>query len=45
MTRKRYMPTFKAQIVQELLKEEKTLALVGAWRRLAPTSAPSIPHS
>jgi transposase-like protein len=26
MTRKRYTPTFKAQVVQELLKEDNTLA-------------------
>jgi transposase-like protein len=25
MTRKRYMPTFRAQVVHELLKEEQTL--------------------
>jgi transposase-like protein len=30
MMRKRYTPTYKAQVVRELLKEEKTLAQVAA---------------
>lgn len=37
MTRKRYTPTFKAQVVQELLKEEKTLAQVAAAHGIHPT--------
>lgn len=37
MTRKRYTPTFKAQVVRELLKEEKTLAQLAAERGIHPT--------
>jgi transposase-like protein len=37
MTRKRYTPTFKAQVVRELLKEEKTLAQVAAEHDVHPT--------
>jgi transposase len=37
MTRKRYTPTFKAQVVRELLKEEKTLAHVAAEHGIHPT--------
>jgi transposase-like protein len=37
MMRKRYTPTFKAQVVRELLKEEKTLAQVAAEYRIHPT--------
>jgi transposase len=37
MMRKRYSPTFKAQVVQELLKEEKTLAQVAAEHGIHPT--------
>ena len=37
MMRKRYTPTFKAQVVRELLKEEKTLAQVAAERGVHPT--------
>jgi putative transposase len=37
MMRKRYTPTFKAQIVRELLKEEKTLAQVAAEHGVHPT--------
>jgi transposase-like protein len=53
MMRKRYTPTFKAQVVQELLKEEKTLAQVAAehgvhpsqfikWRATALQGLPSL---
>jgi transposase-like protein len=37
MMRKRYTPTFKAQMVRELLKEEKTLAQVAAEHGVHPT--------
>lgn len=37
MMRKRYTPTFKAQVVRELLKEEKTLAQVAAEHGVHPT--------
>jgi transposase len=37
MMRKRYTPTFKARVVRELLKEEKTLAQVAAERGVHPT--------
>ena len=37
MTRKRYTPTFKAQVVRELLKEDKTLAQVAAEHGIHPT--------
>ena len=37
MTRKRYTPTFKAQVVRELLKEEKTLAQLAAEHGVHPT--------
>jgi len=37
MTRKRYTPTFKAQVIRELLKEEKTLAQVAAEHGVHPT--------
>ncbi len=37
MTRKRYTPTFKAEVVRELLKEEKTLAQVAAEHGVHPT--------
>jgi transposase len=37
MVRKRYTPTFKAQVVQELLKEEKTVAQVAAEHGIHPT--------
>jgi putative transposase len=53
MTRKRYTPTCKAQGVQELLKEEKTLAQLAAehgvhpshfikWRATALQGLPSL---
>ncbi len=53
MMRKRYTPTFKAQVVQELLKEEKTLAQLAAdygvhpsqlvkWRAMALQGLPSL---
>jgi len=53
MMRKRYTPTFKAQVVRELLKEEKTLAQVAAehgvhpsqlikWRATALQGMPSL---
>ena len=35
--RKRFTPTFKAQVVQELLKEEKTLAQLAAERGVHPS--------
>src|SRR5215470_14640183 len=37
MMRKRYTPTFKAQVVRELLKEEKTLAQLAAEHGVHPT--------
>ena len=37
MVRKRYTPTFKAQVVHELLKEEKTLAQLAAEYGVHPT--------
>jgi len=37
MQRKRYTPTFKAQVVLELLKEEMTLAQVAAEHGVHPT--------
>ncbi len=36
-TRKQYSPAFKAQIVQELLREEKTVAQVAAEHGIHPT--------
>jgi transposase-like protein len=53
MVRKRYTPTFKAQVVQELLKQEKTLAQLAAeygvhpsqlikWRTTALEGLPSL---
>lgn len=53
MVRKRYTPTFKSQVVLELLKEEKTLAQLAAehgvhpaqlikWRATAPEGMPSL---
>jgi putative transposase len=35
--RKHYTPTFKAKVVQELLKEERTLAQVAAEYAVHPT--------
>jgi len=37
MMRKRYTPTFKAQVVRELLREEKTLAHLAAEHGVHPT--------
>jgi putative transposase len=37
MMRKRYTPTFKAQVVRELLREEKTLAQLAAEHGIHPT--------
>lgn len=37
MTRRRYTPAFKAQVVRELLKEEKTLAQIAAEHGVHPT--------
>ena len=37
MMRKRYTPTFKAQVVQELLKEEKSIAQLAAEYGVHPT--------
>ena len=37
MTRKRYTPAFKAQVVRELLKEEKTLGQLAAEHGVHPT--------
>lgn len=37
MTRKRHTPTFKVQVVRELLKEEKTLAHLAAEHGVHPT--------
>jgi putative transposase len=37
MKRKRYTPTFKAQVVRELLKEEKTLVQLAAEHGVHPT--------
>jgi transposase-like protein len=53
MMRKHYTPTFKAQVVQEHLKEEKTLAQLAAeygvhttqlikWRATAREGLPSL---
>jgi transposase-like protein len=53
MTRKRYTPTLKAQVVQELLKEEKTLTQAASehgvhpsqvikWRAIALDGLPSL---
>jgi transposase-like protein len=51
--KKRYSPTFKAQIVRELLKEEKSVSQLAAehglhpnqfyrWREIALTGLPSL---
>jgi transposase-like protein len=37
MMRKHYTPTFKAQVVRELLKEEKTVAQLAAEYSVHPT--------
>lgn len=37
MTRNHYAPTFKAQVVQELLQEEKTLTQVAAEHGVHPS--------
>jgi transposase-like protein len=37
MMRKHYTPTFKAQVVRELLKEDKTLAQLAAEHGVHPT--------
>ncbi len=37
MMRKHYTPTFKAQLVEELLKQEKTLAHLAAEHGVHPT--------
>ncbi|HET8909519.1 MAG TPA: transposase [Ktedonobacterales bacterium] len=37
MIRKHYTPTFKAQVVRELLKEDKTLAQLAAEHGVHPT--------
>ncbi len=37
MMRKRYTPTFKAQVVREHLKEEKTLAQLATEHSVHPT--------
>lgn len=53
MMRKQYTATFKARVVQELLKEEKTMAQIAAeyevhptqlkqWRVLAQEGLPSL---
>lgn len=36
-TRKQYSPAFKAQVVQELLREEKTISQVAAEHGIHPT--------
>ena len=36
-TRKQYSPAFKAQLVQELLREEKTVAQLAAEHSIHPT--------
>ena len=52
-TRKRYSPVFKAQVVQELLREEKTVSQlasehgihpnqVSTWKRIAMEGLPSL---
>jgi putative transposase len=52
-TRKHYTPTFKAQLVQELLREEKTVSQLAAehgihpnqlstWRRTAMDGLPTL---
>jgi transposase-like protein len=37
MIRKHYTPVFKAQVVRELLKEDKTLAQLAAEHGVHPT--------
>ncbi len=37
MMRKQYTPAFKAKVVQELLKEEKTLAQIASEYEVHPT--------
>jgi len=37
MMRKQYTPTFKAQVIRELLKEDKTLAQLAAEHGVHPT--------
>jgi transposase-like protein len=37
MTRNRYSPTFKSQVVRELLQEEKALAQVAAEHSVHPS--------
>jgi transposase InsO family protein len=37
MIRRRYTPTFKAQVVRDLLKEDKTLAQLAAEHGVHPT--------
>jgi putative transposase len=37
MMRKQYTPTFKAQLIRELLKEDKTLAQLAAEHGVHPT--------
>lgn len=39
MIRKHYTPTFKAQVVEELLKEEKTLAQLARHRSLSTANS------
>jgi putative transposase len=52
-TRKQYSPIFKAQVVQELLREEKTISQLaaehgihptqlGTWRRTATEGLPTL---
>lgn len=53
MMRKRYSNTFKAEVVKELMKEEKTISQLAAehgvhptqlkeWKRIALTSLPEL---
>ncbi len=40
--RKHYTATFKAQVVQELLREDKTIAQIAAEYEVHPTRLPSL---
>ncbi len=40
--RKQFSPTFKAQVVQELLREEKSVAQLGKWKATALHGLPSL---
>ncbi len=40
--RKRHSPEFKAQVVQELLKEQKTVSQLYRWREVALVGLPGL---